>query len=106
MHNWDDDSFGSSLNERQALQTELGEVKILLAQISQQIQTVVSKLQYQETRLSVIEEKLDITPPDRELTPHEQSVLENLEPMDEETDLPPTGLPPTGQTTQDEDISF
>jgi hypothetical protein len=101
MHNWDDDSFGSSLNERQALQTELGEVKILLAQISQQIQTVVSKLQYQETRLSVIEEKLDITPPDRELTPHEQSVFDNLEPMDEETDPPQTD-----QSTQDEDISF
>jgi hypothetical protein len=62
---------------------------------------VVSKLQYQESRLTVIEEKLDITPPDRELTPHEQSVLDNLEPMDEETN-------PllTGQTTQDEDISF
>jgi hypothetical protein len=84
MHNWDDDSFGPSLNERQALQSKLGEVKILLAQISQQIQTVVSKLQYQETRLTVIEEKLDITPPDQELTPHEQSVLDNLEPMDEE----------------------
>jgi hypothetical protein len=46
MHNWDNDLVEPSLNEWQALQFELGEVKILLAQISQQIQTVVSKLQY------------------------------------------------------------
>jgi hypothetical protein len=48
---------------------------------------VVSKLQYQELRLNVIEEKLNITPPDRELTPHEQSVLDNIEPMDDESDF-------------------
>jgi hypothetical protein len=101
MYNWDDDFVEPSVNERQALQSELGEVKILLAQISQQIQTVVSKLQYQETRLNVIEEKLDITPSDRELTPHEQSVLDNIEPMDEESNPPLTGQP-----SQDEDTSF
>jgi hypothetical protein len=101
MHNWDDDFVELSLIERQALQSEIGEVKILLTQISQQIQTVVSKLQYQESRLNVIEEKLDITPPDRELTPHEQSVLDNIKPMDEESSPSPTGLP-----TQEEDSSF
>jgi hypothetical protein len=101
MHNWDDDFVKTSLNERQALQSELSEVKILLTQISQQIQTVVSKLQYQESRLNVIEEKLDITPPDHELTPHEQSVLDNIKPMDEKS-TPPL----TGQNTQDEDVSF
>jgi hypothetical protein len=51
--------------------------------------------------LNIIEEKLDIIPPDRELTSHEQSVLDNLEPMDEESNSPSNG-----QTIQEEDVSF
>jgi hypothetical protein len=57
---------------------------------------LVSKLQHQNARLSVIEEKLDITPPNHELIPHEQSVLDNINPMQED----PVEVVPSNQPLQ------
>jgi hypothetical protein len=81
-------------------------VKILLTQISTQIQTLVSKIQHHGVHLSVIEEKLDISPLNQEFTPHEQSVLDNTSPIQKDpTEVtPPQSVPE--DTSFDTDISF